>query len=148
MAWGRPASCRYPSQRAGSARKPTWPLPGERGRFAVRDSGRGVVLTRAYARDRLVIRRRVVERDWTGHVEQKNFALRKGSFEWALSPNAGDRLGAHLGQATPAKGEARVRSQACVVAHRLFFANPAPQSRSTEVPTIIQRRTATPCWKS
>jgi glycosyltransferase involved in cell wall biosynthesis len=39
---------------------------------------------------------RVIERDWPGHVEQKNFALSEASHEWVLSLDADERLSPEL----------------------------------------------------
>jgi glycosyltransferase involved in cell wall biosynthesis len=39
---------------------------------------------------------RVIERDWPGHVAQKNFALESASYEWVLSIDADERISEKL----------------------------------------------------
>jgi glycosyltransferase involved in cell wall biosynthesis len=39
---------------------------------------------------------RIFHREWTGYVDQKNFAVRKASYDWILSLDADERLSAEL----------------------------------------------------
>jgi glycosyltransferase involved in cell wall biosynthesis len=39
---------------------------------------------------------RVIERDWPGHVQQKNFALEQAEYEWALCLDADERVSPEL----------------------------------------------------
>ena len=41
---------------------------------------------------------RVIERDWPGHVEQKNFAVDQATTEWVLAVDADERVSAELRQ--------------------------------------------------
>src|SRR4029450_3381696 len=39
---------------------------------------------------------RVIERDWPGHVEQKNFAIEQATHDWVLCLDADERISPEL----------------------------------------------------
>ena len=55
----------------------------------------------------LALGARVIERDWPGHVAQKEFAIRAAAHEWVLCVDADERISSELGaeiQALKARG--------------------------------------------
>jgi glycosyltransferase involved in cell wall biosynthesis len=48
------------------------------------------------SRDGRPVKPRVIERDWPGHVEQKNFAIDRATHEWVLCLDADERLSPEL----------------------------------------------------
>jgi glycosyltransferase involved in cell wall biosynthesis len=55
------------------------------------------------------VRPRVIERDWPGHVEQKNFAIDQAAHDWVLAVDADERVSPELRreiEAVLARGEA------------------------------------------
>ena len=51
---------------------------------------------RGRSRDGRKVKPRVIERDWPGHVEQKNFAIDKAQHDWVLCLDADERVSPQL----------------------------------------------------
>ncbi len=51
---------------------------------------------RGRSRDGREVKPRVIERDWPGHVEQKNFAIDQAQHDWVLCLDADERVSPHL----------------------------------------------------
>jgi glycosyltransferase involved in cell wall biosynthesis len=53
-------------------------------------------LFRGQSLDGIEVRPRVIERDWPGHVEQKNFAVEQARHDWVLCLDADERVSPEL----------------------------------------------------
>jgi glycosyltransferase involved in cell wall biosynthesis len=64
-----------------------------------KDKTRAIAAAFSAARsDGTVVRPRVIERDWPGHVEQKNFAIDQAANDWVLCVDADERVSPELRQ--------------------------------------------------
>ncbi len=53
---------------------------------------------RGRSRDGMEVKPRIIERDWPGHVEQKNFAIDQAQHDWVLCLDADERVSPQLRQ--------------------------------------------------
>ncbi len=64
---------------------------------------------------------RVLERDWPGHIEQKNFALDQASHDWVLCLDADERISPELRESILAALAGERRAQGYEFARRTWY---------------------------